>query len=170
MSYGNIQTSRKRSPRGRSAFVIAARTAIAKVCKADRWDLGGDEGCITIKHRAITAEIEARECAGMIAQVWIARPEDGRWRCTFEIAGKQDKEVDRQNLARSLRSHLKLHGFPKCVCLSNRSTVVRCRLSVPCIRDDVDDTEANAELCVGEISKIVTFFCFLDSALEDWSA
>lgn len=163
-----VKNGSKRGRLGASAFVVSARQLIEKTCDPNRWELGGREGCLTVKHRVITAAIEARDGSGMNAQIWIPRPENGRWRCTFEIAGREDKKILRIERADSIRNHLEKRNLPECVRFSDGSTVIRCQLSVPCIQDADDDTPANADLCIGEISKIVTFFSFLDSALEGW--
>ena len=115
------------------AILKAARKSIEEVCNIERWELGGKKGCITAEHRAITAKIEANDCAGMKAQIWITlpEPEDGSWRCTFEIVNRKDKEDLRLRFAKSIRKRLQTRGHPECVGVSKGSTVVRCLISVP---------------------------------------
>ena len=103
------------------------------------------------------------------------RPKKGSGASKFEIASKIRSLSDAENKARrdtialSMRTHLMKKGLPDGVVIARGSTVIKCRILVPEIKDVKDDTSENAERYACEIKEIVAFFRFLNSALSDWT-
>jgi hypothetical protein len=151
---------------GPSPFVRTVRAAIEHALREHpeprQWKVGG-ESSLTVLHIPVSAEI-GRE---MRAQIWMERPKNGAAACKFEIAGGTDT-VYRERLASALRRHFVQRHLPAGTAESSGSTVIRCKLSLPAIMSQADDTPERVALYSQEVDKAVRFFEFLDQSLDGW--
>ena len=163
---------------GPSAFVNSARRALEEVIQETResgkWKLGGDSS-LTAAFVPATEMIKSKYGESLTAQIWMERPQKGLASCKFEIASKihslseTENKTRRDNIASSIRRHLLAKRLPDGVVVAKGSTVIKCPIFVPEIKDVKDDTPENAESYAQEIKKIVIFFSFLNSSLSDWT-
>jgi hypothetical protein len=111
---------------------------------------------------------------GLKAQMWMARPGQGKGRCTFELMSKKENTTTiedvalRERLAASIRKHLVQAGLPDGVKEASQSTIVRISLSLPRIQGESSDTSDNAKCHANEIAKVVFLFRFLNVQLREW--
>lgn len=158
---------------GKSEFVHATRRAIQNTPEASRWDIHGVDSLSAVCV-PVTEAISRVFGSGLRAQLWMPRPPNNVHAGKFEIQNRLEayspsrSTAIRKAIAKSVRAHFLSCGLPDGVEKSGGSTVVRCHYRVPLIEGIDDDTAENSALYRGEISKLVGFFAFLDSALSDW--
>jgi hypothetical protein len=158
---------------GHSAFVAAVRKSLTERANTTDWHIGGDSS-LTAVYLPSTNAIAGKWGRGLSNQLWLPRPGKGKADCTFEVAyaipslDKTENETLRMRLATSIRTHLIRTGLPEGIQEARKSTVIKCRLILPHLINQSDDTPANAERHVSEIQRIVDMLKFLDSTMPEW--
>jgi len=158
--------------KGPSAFIKITRNELIKVIKSQVWDIGGVSS-LTIKHLPTIKVIDNKFGKGLIAQIWMERPNKGNARCKFEVANNilsmsnSENKVLREKVAGSLRSFMIGNGLPKGIEAATGSTVITTSINLARIQTVEDDININIDK--NEITKIIYFNSFLDDKLNKWN-
>lgn len=151
-----------------SEFCVAVRdrlgVVLSEIDDEDRWTLSRREKCVTARFNLF------RLPHGQYAQLWIPRPENGRVRCTFEIATRPSVGVQseflagdigqREAIADTVRQHIFQSNPPAILRESRKSTICRVPIRLP----------ANSPLTfVPVLQEIEEFLRFLDGSLQTFN-
>jgi hypothetical protein len=158
---------------GNSAFISSVREAISSSSEFKNWKTGGHSSLTAIFLPASEA-IEKKIGVGLKAQIWMERPKSDKGACKFEVAysiadlSVEKNKALRERIAASMRLHLAMQ-LPGGIKLAGGSTVVKCLLDLPGIKDVIDDRKENLQQYSSECQRILEFLKFLDTALVEWT-
>jgi len=157
---------KSKKPKETSPFLNYLRDALAKVINNDDWKLSG-ERCLMVKHSPTEKSI-IDKCGdkNFVPEIWIARPDKGKVRCSFEIAGNEEERKLREKIADSIRSILP-EELPDGIKKSKHSTILRIPINLSRVNEDEGDTNLNID--ENEIKKIISFYTFLNQKLAEWN-
>ena len=101
-----------------SDYAIEVQKALQGKLEAGHWRIGGNGKCVTVNYLPVTLAIASE---GFGSQIWI----DRNYRCTFEIFKNDANKNRREEIAATIKVHLKSFGLPEIVQFSTGSTIVR---------------------------------------------
>ncbi len=159
--------------KGPSNF-IAAVSVLLKEHINNNWALKGNDSLV-VTHNPTIEAIRKKFDKGLSAQIWMERPENGTARCKFEIAYKirslsenASKQI-REKIAQSIRDFMVNNQLPNTVAAAMGSTVVACRLSLSRSNNSEDDFNIHNESDKRELQKVLEFYQFLNTQLDEWN-
>ncbi len=153
-----------------SEFIQYTRGELIKVSNSN-WKIGGISS-LTAKHMPTINSIGKRFGKGLITQIWLERPKNGYARCKFEIANKIGtfSDIENKSLREKIASSLRLFmekKLPKGIDIATGSTIIAIRIASS--RTIGQTQDINIRFDENEINKILNFFRFLDSSLNEWN-
>jgi len=159
---------------GQSGFIQTVRHAVLEATQPDTWNLGGDASLTGIL-LPVTDVIKQYIGQGLKAQIWMERPKNENASCKFEVAAKvlsltyTESTAAREEIASSMRNRLAKAQLPVGVQLASGSTVAKCRVELPGLKEVVDDTIEQSKQYTDQIQQVVRFVTFVETVLSDWT-